>query len=56
NNTARQAFGAIGTAVFGAVAGEPAHPAAFVSGLHTAGLLGAAVWVAAIALTVRTVR
>jgi DHA2 family methylenomycin A resistance protein-like MFS transporter len=56
NNTARQAFGAIGVAVFGALVGEPGNHAAFVSGLHTVGVAGAALWLAAIAITAGTVR
>jgi DHA2 family methylenomycin A resistance protein-like MFS transporter len=34
NNTARQAGGAVGIALYGAVAGPAARPAAFISGLH----------------------
>ncbi|TNC22681.1 MFS transporter [Amycolatopsis alkalitolerans] len=49
NNTARQAFGALGVAVFG-------HYGTFAAGLHTAGILGAAVWGAAIGITACTVR
>lgn len=51
NNTARQACGALGIAVFGAIAGSPARPAAFVHGLHLAGILGAGLWLGAAALT-----
>lgn len=56
NNTARQAFGALGVAVFGAAVGEPARHADFVSGLHAVGILGAATWAVAIAITACTVR
>lgn len=56
NNTARQAFGAIGVAAFGAIVGEPGDHAAFVSGLHTVGVLGAALWIVAIGITAGTVR
>jgi MFS transporter, DHA2 family, methylenomycin A resistance protein len=56
NNTARQTFGAIGIAVFGAVAGEPSQPASFVSNLHVLGILGAALWLVAIGLTAFSVR
>jgi DHA2 family methylenomycin A resistance protein-like MFS transporter len=38
NNTARQAGGAIGIAVYGAVAGSPGDVGNFVSGLHATGL------------------
>jgi MFS transporter, DHA2 family, methylenomycin A resistance protein len=38
NNTARQAGGAIGIAVFGAVAGSPDDAGQFVTGLHATGL------------------
>ncbi len=56
NNTARQAGGALGTAVYGAIAGDPVDPARFVRGLHTAGLVGAGVWLAALVVTLVTVR
>jgi DHA2 family methylenomycin A resistance protein-like MFS transporter len=56
NNASRQAFGALGVAVFGAVAGEPAQHAAFIGGLHVLGLLGAGLWLAAIVLTTWAVR
>ncbi|WP_017981854.1 MFS transporter [Amycolatopsis methanolica] len=55
NNTARQACGALGIAAFGAIAGSPAHPAAFVHGLHAAGLLGAGMWLPAAVLTAAAV-
>lgn len=55
NNTARQAAGALGVAVFGAVAGSPAHVRAFLGGLHVLGPVAACVWLAAAALTVATV-
>ncbi len=56
NNTARQASGALGVAVFGAVAGEPAHQAAFTAGLHQLALAAAALWLVAIGVTARAVR
>jgi DHA2 family methylenomycin A resistance protein-like MFS transporter len=56
NNTARQAGGALGVAVLGAVVGEPARPVAFVTGLHAAGVIAALLWVAAILVTLATVR
>jgi DHA2 family methylenomycin A resistance protein-like MFS transporter len=56
NNTARQAGGALGVAVFGALAGEPSRASAFVGGLHVIGVIGAALWFAAVALTVYSVR
>jgi DHA2 family methylenomycin A resistance protein-like MFS transporter len=52
NNTARQAAGALGVAVFGSVAGSPADAGSFVAGLHTIGIMCAALWLAAIAVTV----
>lgn len=55
NNTARQACGALGIATFGAIAGSPARPAAFVHGLHAAAVLGAALWLAAAVLTAAAV-
>jgi DHA2 family methylenomycin A resistance protein-like MFS transporter len=56
NNTARQAFGAIGVAMFGAVVGEPTNHAAFISGLHMVGIIGGALWLSAIVLTAVSVR
>jgi MFS transporter, DHA2 family, methylenomycin A resistance protein len=49
NNTARQAGGAIGIAVAGAVAGSPARGKAFVSGLHAVALAAAALYLVAAA-------
>jgi MFS transporter, DHA2 family, methylenomycin A resistance protein len=49
NNTARQAGGAVGVALFGALAGPASTPSAFVTGLHAAGLTAAALYVAAAA-------
>ncbi|MEV6903548.1 MFS transporter [Amycolatopsis sp. NPDC051372] len=54
NNAARQAAGALGVAVFGAVAGDPANHPAFVHGLHTLGVIAAALWLAAAALAAVT--
>ncbi|OXM68816.1 MFS transporter [Amycolatopsis vastitatis] len=54
NNTARQAGGAFGVAVLGAVAGEPGDR--FVAGLHVAGLIAGALWLAAIGVTLAGVR
>jgi MFS transporter, DHA2 family, methylenomycin A resistance protein len=51
NNTARQAAGAIGVALFGALAGTPSAVSTFLEGLHTATLLGAGLWVGGIVLT-----
>ncbi|GAB3358620.1 MFS transporter [Amycolatopsis echigonensis] len=55
NNAARQAGGALGVAVFGAVAGEPAAHASFVHGLHLLGFVSAGLWLAAAALAAATV-
>jgi len=54
NNTARQAGGALGVAVLGAVAGEPG--GRFVEGLHAAGLVAGALWLVAIGVTLAGVR
>ncbi|MEU8632384.1 MFS transporter [Amycolatopsis sp. NPDC048633] len=54
NNTARQAGGALGVAVLGAVVGEPG--AGFLGGLHAAGLIAGALWLVAIGVTVAGVR
>lgn len=50
NNTARQAAGAIGIAIFGAIAGSPADPDRFVAGLHALGAIAAALWLGALGL------
>jgi DHA2 family methylenomycin A resistance protein-like MFS transporter len=54
NNTARQAGGALGVAVLGAVAGEPGDR--FAEGLHRAGLIAGALWLVAIGVTFAGVR
>jgi DHA2 family methylenomycin A resistance protein-like MFS transporter len=54
NNTSRQAGGALGIAAYGAVAGSPNDPAAFVSGLHATAVATAVLWLAAAALTAAT--
>jgi len=56
NNTARQTGTALGVAVFGAVAGAPAVPAAFVHGVHALAGLGAVVWLAVAGLVAGSVR
>jgi DHA2 family methylenomycin A resistance protein-like MFS transporter len=53
NNTARQAGTALGVAIFGAVAGAPADPAHFVTGLHGLGIAAAASWAVIIGLLAR---
>lgn len=55
NTTARQAGTAVGVAVFGSIAGSPAHEVAFVGGIHRLGLLGGALCFAALLLTVSVV-
>ncbi|MBB4682815.1 MFS transporter [Amycolatopsis jiangsuensis] len=52
NNAARQAGGALGVAVFGAVTGEPDAPVRFVHGLHLLGSLAAGLWLAGVVLAV----
>ena len=47
NNTARQAGGVAGIALYGSVAGTPADPVRFVAGLHRTGLITAGLFVAA---------
>jgi MFS transporter, DHA2 family, methylenomycin A resistance protein len=56
NNTARQTGTALGIAVFGAVAGGTAAPAAFVHGVHVLATIGAAVWLAVAVLVVASLR
>jgi DHA2 family methylenomycin A resistance protein-like MFS transporter len=56
NNTARQAGGAIGIALAGAVAGAPNHRDSFVSGLHGVALGSALLYLIAAALALSTLR
>lgn len=51
NNTARQAGGVIGIAVFGVIAGQPGEPSHFVTGLHITGLLTTGLFLLAAAST-----
>jgi DHA2 family methylenomycin A resistance protein-like MFS transporter len=51
NNTARQAGGAVGVAVYGAIAGRPEATRSFVAGLHAGGLVTAGTFVLAAAVT-----
>jgi DHA2 family methylenomycin A resistance protein-like MFS transporter len=46
NNTARRAGGAIGIAVYGAIAGEPSNASRFLAGLHLTGIITAGLFVA----------
>jgi DHA2 family methylenomycin A resistance protein-like MFS transporter len=55
NNAARQAAGALGIAIFGAVAGRPASHATFVSGLHDLAVASAVLWLLAAVATVLTI-
>ncbi|WP_328540409.1 MFS transporter [Streptomyces sp. NBC_00344] len=55
NNTARQAGGALGIAVFGAMVQDTAAAGRFTDGLHHIGVLAAALWLAAAALTLLAV-
>jgi DHA2 family methylenomycin A resistance protein-like MFS transporter len=52
NNTSRQAIGALGIAVYGAVAGQPA---GIVAGLHTLAWIGSGLWILGLAITWLTV-
>jgi DHA2 family methylenomycin A resistance protein-like MFS transporter len=52
NNTARQAGGAIGAAVFGSLVGSPLMADSFLHGLRIAALTGAALWAIGFALAV----
>lgn len=47
NNTARQAGGAIGIAIAGAIAGQPANPHAFIQGFHAVAIAAALLYVIA---------
>ncbi|GAA1147201.1 MFS transporter [Kribbella jejuensis] len=53
NNTSRQAVGALGIGVYGAVVG---HAHSFVSGLHVLGWLGGVLWAVALGITWLTVQ
>ncbi len=50
NNTARQVGTALGVAIYGAVAGSPAHAQHFVATLRGSGIAGAAAWLAVVLL------
>jgi DHA2 family methylenomycin A resistance protein-like MFS transporter len=52
NNTSRQAVGALGIAVYGVVAGQPA---GMVAGLHTLAWGGSGLWVLGLFITWLTV-
>jgi DHA2 family methylenomycin A resistance protein-like MFS transporter len=52
NNTARQAGGAIGAAIFGSLVGTPTVTSAFMHGFRIAALTGAALWAAGLALAI----
>ena len=56
NNTARQAGTALGVAIYGAIAGSPAHPSHFINALRDLGIAAAVLWIAAAALTTATTR
>ncbi|MBT2274814.1 MFS transporter [Rhodococcus qingshengii] len=56
NNTARQAAGALGIAVFGAVASSPSAAERFVDGMHVNGLIAATTWTAAALVAVAALR
>ena len=53
NNTSRQAVGALGIGVYGALLG---HAPSFVGGLHVLGWLGAGLWAVALGITWLTVQ
>ncbi len=55
NNAARQAAGAMGIALYGAVAGNPGQSEIFTDHLHTIGMLACALWIGALAFTWVTV-
>ena len=56
NNTALQAGTALGVAIYGAIAGSPAHAGQFIAALRDLGIVAAVLWVAAAALTTATTR
>lgn len=56
NNTARQTGTALGVAIYGAIAGSPAHPTHFIDALRDLGIAAAILWIAVAALTTATAR
>lgn len=52
NNTARQAAGAFGIAIFGAVTGDPAQADGFVRGMHHLALASVGLWLLAALVTI----
>ncbi|MFI6829242.1 MFS transporter [Kribbella sp. NPDC050241] len=52
NNTCRQAFGAVGIILYGAIVGRPA---GMITGLHTLAYLGTTLWLLGLAITWLTV-
>lgn len=56
NNMARQAGTALGVATYGALTGPPAAARHFLVGIHRAGILGTALWLLALALTLTAIR
>ncbi|MGH7882091.1 MAG: MFS transporter [Candidatus Dormibacteraceae bacterium] len=56
NNAARQAAGALGIAIYGAIAGSPTESQHFATGLHYLGLTAVILWLAAIVLAWLTIR
>ena len=53
NNSARQAGTALGVAIFGAIAGSPAHPGHFITTLRWLGIAAAIGWLLVVALVIR---
>jgi DHA2 family methylenomycin A resistance protein-like MFS transporter len=51
NNTARQVGTALGIAVFGAIAGAPAHAHHFIAAIRGLGIGAAILWLVVVALT-----
>lgn len=56
NNTARQAAGALGVAIFGAMVGSPRHPSMFTDGVRQVAVVSAVLWLLALAVTALTVK
>ncbi|WP_185448741.1 hypothetical protein [Kribbella qitaiheensis] len=56
NNTARQAVGALGIALYGGIAGTPATGRGFVHGLHQLAWIGGGLWLFAVLVTWLTIR
>jgi DHA2 family methylenomycin A resistance protein-like MFS transporter len=56
NNTARQAAGALGVAIFGAIVGSPRRPSVFTDGVQRVAVVSVVLWLLALAVTALAVK